>query len=315
MATNPNLLIVPIAENGNKNTLPENQGTSGQMSQSTGFPPETSLPLGAGGVAPSREDFNGAFNLLGGVAFYAQKGWIFQWDATQDYYAGCVVRDTNDGNMYECINDVSAGGSNPAADSTNWKPFGGAGMLYLRESSKAYAVGDIAYNANLPSYMHLLCTTAGTTDSTEPDFTGAAIGGTVSDGTVVWTYSTNYDLERDFTIIYPNGGTEANPANITKNTRYVESNPFSGYRVNCKLEVKKNNEWGSPGWIRSGSDAYGAVAGQLDDGSIIVQVASVYVVGETSAKEGTLWGDTSNPYEQSLPARVKVWKIGKVANS
>ena len=199
MATNPNLLVMPIAENGNKNALPETQGTAGQMSQSTGFPPETSLPLGAGGVAPSREDFNGAFNLLGGVAFYAQKGWQFQWDATQDYYAGCIVRDTNDGLLYECLNDVSAGGSAPSADPVNWQPFASGGGLYLRESSKAYAVGDIAYNENLPSYMHLLCTTGGTTGATEPDFTGAQIGGTISDGTVVWTYAAFAD--RSHTVI------------------------------------------------------------------------------------------------------------------
>jgi len=125
MATNPSLLIVPLAENGNKNTLPENQGSSGQMSQSTGFPPETSLPLGAGGVAPSREDFNGAFNLLGGVAFYAQKGWQFLYDNDQDYYAGCIVRDADDGKLYECVADMTAGTVAPHSDTENtyWKEF------------------------------------------------------------------------------------------------------------------------------------------------------------------------------------------------
>jgi hypothetical protein len=35
--------------------------------------------------------------------------------------------------------------------------------------NKAYAVGDIAYSPNLPSYLYLECTTAGTTGATEPD--------------------------------------------------------------------------------------------------------------------------------------------------
>lgn len=209
MTANPTLLSMPLAQNGQKNVIPETQATAGDglFSQSTGFPAETSLPLGAGGVAPSREDFNGLANLLGGVAFYVQKGWIFQFDAAQDYYAGCVVRDTNDGNLYECINDVSAGGSNPAADSTNWKPFASGGGLYLRESSKAYAVGDIAYNENLPSYMHLLCTTGGTTSATEPDFTGAQIGGTISDGTVVWTYAAFADRNHSVVDSYYDSAT------------------------------------------------------------------------------------------------------------
>lgn len=122
MATNPTLLLVPIAENGTKNTLPETQATPGNglMSQSTGFPAECSLPLGAGGVAPDRADFNGAFNLLGGVAFYAQKGWRFAWDAAQDYYEGCIVIDTTDGSAYQALADVAAGGSVPSLDTTNW---------------------------------------------------------------------------------------------------------------------------------------------------------------------------------------------------
>jgi len=123
MTANPTLLSMPLAQNGQKNVIPATQATAGDglFSQSTGFPAETSLPLGAGGVAPSREDFNGIANLLGGVAYYAQKGWQFQFDAGQDYFAGCVVRDTTDGKLYECLHDVAAGGSVPSADSVNWE--------------------------------------------------------------------------------------------------------------------------------------------------------------------------------------------------
>ena len=126
MTANPTLLSMPLAANGQKNVIPETQATAGDglFSQSTGFPAETSLPLGAGGVAPSREDFNGMAHLLGGVAYYAQKGWQFQFDAGQTYFAGCIVRDTTDGKLYECLNDVAAGGSVPSADAVNWKEFG-----------------------------------------------------------------------------------------------------------------------------------------------------------------------------------------------
>ena len=126
--TNPALLSVPIAENGNKNTIPATQAAAGNglMSQSTGFPPETALPLGAGGVAPSREDMNGAFNLLGGVAFYAQKGWTFHYDATQAYFKGCIVIDPADDKRYECIADMAVDDTiAPHSDTNNtyWKEF------------------------------------------------------------------------------------------------------------------------------------------------------------------------------------------------
>jgi len=125
ITTNPTLLAMPIAVNGTKNTIPATQAAAGDglLSQSTGFPPETALPLGAGGKAPTREDFNGALNLLSDIAFYAQKGWFFQFDDTQAYFAGCVVRDTTDGVLYEAINDVAAGGDVPSSDSDNWKKF------------------------------------------------------------------------------------------------------------------------------------------------------------------------------------------------
>lgn len=127
MTANPTLLSMPLAQNGQKNVIPETQATPGNglFSQSTGFPAETSLPLGAGGVAPSREDFNGLANLLGGVAFMAQKGFTFNYDVTQDYYTGCIVIDPDDELRYVCVADMTAGTIAPHLDTTNtyWKIF------------------------------------------------------------------------------------------------------------------------------------------------------------------------------------------------
>lgn len=68
-----------------------------------------------------------------------------------------------------------------------------------RQNSTQYAVGDIAFSAALPSNLVLECTTAGTTAATEPDFSGATIGGTVSDGAAVWTYMPLGTLSREVT--------------------------------------------------------------------------------------------------------------------
>ena len=126
MANNPTLLKMPLAADGEKATIPETTGsTTGEFSQQYGFQAINALPLQAGGIAPKREDFNGVFNLLGGVAYYAQKGWTFHYDAAQDYYIGCLVIDPADGNRYECIADMPAGTVAPHADSDNdyWRRY------------------------------------------------------------------------------------------------------------------------------------------------------------------------------------------------
>lgn len=121
---NPTLLTMPLCVNADKNTIPPtDSGTSGLFSEELGFQDINSLPLASGGKAPNRRDFNGVFALLGGIAYECQRGFTFLWSATLDYVAGCIVIDSTDGKRYECIADVSAGGSVPSADTTHWEEF------------------------------------------------------------------------------------------------------------------------------------------------------------------------------------------------
>lgn len=48
---------------------------------------------------------------------------------------------------------------------------------FLLGRNKTYAVGDVAYSPNLPSYLRLECVAAGTTGTTEPDFSSMSTGG------------------------------------------------------------------------------------------------------------------------------------------
>jgi hypothetical protein len=192
MANNPELLKMPLARDGQKSTIPETTDAStGLFSQQYGWQSINSLPPQAGGKAVKREDFNGAFNLLGGIAYYAQKGFTFNFDATQDYYAGCVVIDTTDGQKYECIADVAAGGSAPSADSTHWQLAGNNSAdidVWFRQASTVYDNGAIALLLTLPTGWYLECTgTGGTTDAGDLVITSPSVGNTVTDGTVVWT--------------------------------------------------------------------------------------------------------------------------------
>ena len=61
--------------------------------------------------------------------------------------------------------------------------------LNILARNKAYAVGDIAYSPNLPSYLYLECTTAGTTGKTEPNMSPES-GAIVKDGTSQFSLKT-----------------------------------------------------------------------------------------------------------------------------
>jgi hypothetical protein len=192
MANNPELLKMPLARDGQKSTIPETTDAStGLFSQQYGWQSINSLPPQAGGKAVKREDFNGAFNLLGGIAYYAQKGFTFKWSADQDYYAGCVVIDDTDGLRYECIADVTANNTAPSADATHWQIFNSGGSdidAWFRQPNTQYGNGAIALLLTLPTGWYLECTgTGGTTSASDLVITSPAVGNTVTDGTVVWT--------------------------------------------------------------------------------------------------------------------------------
>lgn len=141
---NPTLLSRLLCADADKNTIPDTDaGTAGVFSQQYGWQAINSLPLSAGGKAVQRQDFNGVFNLLGGIAFYTQKGYTFEWDITQDYYANCVVTDPLDGKKYNAKNDVAKGGTNPSLDPTNWELFGKDPNALTREVTPAFNTRDI----------------------------------------------------------------------------------------------------------------------------------------------------------------------------
>jgi hypothetical protein len=148
---NPTLLTMPMCVNADKNTIPPTDaGTSGAFSEELGFQDINSLPLASGGKAPNRRDFNGVFALLGGIAYACQRGQSFEWVNTLPYLAGCMVTDPLDGNKYNAINDVPAGGTNPSLDPTNWELASGG------DSTPIGTMINFAGNGTLPD-SYLVC--------------------------------------------------------------------------------------------------------------------------------------------------------------
>jgi hypothetical protein len=91
-------------------------------------------------------------------------------------YTGCEMRVEDDGEIHVFVPKINT--------STAWA------------ATTAYALNDTIIPTTPNNYVYI-CTTAGTSGGTEPATWSTTIGGTVSDGTVVWTvaYDYKYDLD------------------------------------------------------------------------------------------------------------------------
>lgn len=119
--TQPTQWTHALGNNADVSTLPDDTaGTTGLASLQKLFQLINQTPLAAGGVAPSREDFNALFKLLGESIFYMQNGGVWTYNNKYDYKAGRVVLHT-DGNLYKCIKDNGVSSTVKApTDTTYW---------------------------------------------------------------------------------------------------------------------------------------------------------------------------------------------------
>lgn len=109
MATAPTLWKNPLGYRADVHDLPEKTTAgTGNVSWESLFPALTQVPLEAGGVAPSREDFNSLFYLLGASIYWLQRGRRFVWTAEESYLKGDMVTYGTDGTVYICLQDHTA---------------------------------------------------------------------------------------------------------------------------------------------------------------------------------------------------------------
>lgn len=104
---------------------PDDKTGNGRSSLKEGFPFETQLPLTNGGIAPSRLDFNGAFNLLSAFTFWQQSGGLFPYDAELNYQPPAMV--VSGGELWWCVAPsgpaISTGASRPGTNAAYWRKF------------------------------------------------------------------------------------------------------------------------------------------------------------------------------------------------
>lgn len=114
---------------------------------------------------------------------------------------------------------------------------------------------------------------------------------------------------KKFTIIYPNGGTAENPANVTINNRYVMDNPFPNNHIICEAEILENGVWGNPQWFFSLGGVGTKASFIIETNKIIVQTGSKGIAYKYSAFSGDPFGQTIDTSVVSAPSRVKVWRV------
>lgn len=146
--TNPDLIPVPFAQGGNKNSIPTTRATSDPVYRAAwtdGFPPDTRIPKDLGGEAPDGLDFNGLFYVLSQAIVFLQKGNAYQFDASlAPYPIGALVR-SNDG-LTTYQNIIALNSANPNTDMTGWRVYNGSGFivdnLTTNDSGKALSAAQ-----------------------------------------------------------------------------------------------------------------------------------------------------------------------------
>lgn len=107
-----------LVNSGDANTIPQNTPAgTGEASFEDGFPQITQVPIGAGGIAPDRKDFNGLFKILGDWIFFLQNGGLSTYSANFDYVVGRYVVYNN--TLYKCIQANGASSTVVAPDSVS----------------------------------------------------------------------------------------------------------------------------------------------------------------------------------------------------
>ena len=116
----PSRISEPFAGSGTKNVIPATNATpsaSQAASWASGFPPECSQPISAGGCPVPRNDMNGVLNWLSqGFAFH-QDGGVWQWSALADYDTERMVRGS-DGLLYWSVAQNGPGFASGPVDPT-----------------------------------------------------------------------------------------------------------------------------------------------------------------------------------------------------
>ncbi|MCF1437216.1 MAG: hypothetical protein LPD71_00165 [Shewanella sp.] len=97
---------------------------------------------------------------------------------------------------------------------------------------------------------------------------------------------------------------------VSKNNRYVKSNPFGSIPCIVRSELNIDGVWGHGGWGSYNNDVRGTKAfSSVVSGEIIVQTGAQGVLGGDASSYGHMFGIISS--KTSAPCRVHIWRCGQ----
>ena len=145
---NPDLILIPFAQDGDKNTIPLELGIGDPVyraSLKAGFPPDTRIPKDIGGEPPDGLDFNGILNVLSQAIVFMQKGNGYRFDASlTPYPIGALVRSNDDLTTFQNTEPLNS--NNPNINMSGWRVYNGSGFivdnLTTNDSAKALSAAQ-----------------------------------------------------------------------------------------------------------------------------------------------------------------------------
>jgi len=156
---NPDLILIPFAQDGDKNTIPLELGIGDPVyraSLKAGFPPNTRIPKDIGGEAPDGLDINGILNILSQAIVFMQRGNGYRFDSNlAPYPIGALVRSNDDLTTFQ--NTIALNSNNPNSNMSGWRIYNGSGFivdnLTTNDSAKALSAtqGKILQDNKLES--------------------------------------------------------------------------------------------------------------------------------------------------------------------
>ena len=199
--TRPLIIQKPFAESGDKNTIPVASQvgiTDGAASFETGFPPDTMIDIGDGGIAPDGLDMNGILNIITQHLRFWLAGGYPRFDATLcteigGYPVGTILQDNGGVNLYRNIlaNNTTDFNTTPASIGVSW--------IWLTGQTRSITAGtgltgggvpataDVTLNMGTPGTCSSATSNAATADShthalTLPDPGSVAAGNGLTGG-------------------------------------------------------------------------------------------------------------------------------------
>lgn len=143
--SNPDLWQITLGANADVNELPQTtEAGTGDASFNFLFPTLTEIAISAGGVPPSRLDFNALFKLLGDNIYFMQRGGHYQWDENVSYEEGAIV--LYEGIWYRSLHDANTGRT-PPDDQADWEEFyaGSAGLKIVETKPTGDVLPNVIY--------------------------------------------------------------------------------------------------------------------------------------------------------------------------